>query len=166
MRDIFSMGQKTLIIGIGNLILRDEGVGVHAVHALAGQPIPNGVEVIDGGTALIELLPKICEAKRVIVIDAVRGGGMPGTVYRVTPAELMVDAERTLSLHQVGLLEVLGMVRQLGGDPEVVIIGVEPKEISWGMELTPEVAAQLPQVVEAVLAELDNCPQGSSRVQS
>jgi hydrogenase maturation protease len=66
----------------------------------------------------------------------------------------MAETERTLSLHQVGLLEVLGMVRQLGGEPEVVIIGVEPKEISWGMELTPEVEAKLPKVIETVLGEV------------
>jgi len=146
--------KKVVIIGIGNLILRDEGVGVHAVRALEEQSLPPGVEVIDGGTATMELLPVIQEAERIIVIDALKGGEQPGTIYRVCPDDLMGETERLLSLHQVGLLEVLGMARQLGGDPEVVIIGVEPKEISWGMELTPEVEAKLPKVIEAVLAEL------------
>jgi hydrogenase maturation protease len=145
---------RVLIIGIGNLILQDEGIGVHAVRELARQSLPPQVEVIEGGTALMELLPAIRDAERIIVIDALRGGAKPGTIYRLSPDDLMIDAERTLSLHQVGLLEVLGMARQLGGNPHVVIIGVEPKEISWGMELTPEVAARIPQVIEAVLAEL------------
>lgn len=148
------MAKKILIVGIGNLILRDEGIGVHAARELEEQSLPPQVEVIEGGTALMELLPAIRDAERIIVIDALRGGGLPGTIYRVFPEDLMVDAERLLSLHQVGLLEVLGMARQLGADPEVVIIGVEPKEITWGMELTPEVAAKLPQVIEAVVAEL------------
>jgi hydrogenase maturation protease len=146
--------KKILILGIGNLILRDEGVGVHAVRELEGRKLPSHVEVIDGGTSLMELLPIIQEAERIIVIDALRGGGEPGTIYRITPDDLMAETERPLSLHQVGLLEVLGMARQLGGDPQVVIIGVEPHEISWGMELTPEVEAKLPKVVEAVLEEL------------
>jgi len=146
--------KKVVIIGIGNLILRDEGVGVHAVRELEGRDLPPRVEVIDGGTATMELLPVIQEAESIIVIDALKGGGDPGTIYRVTPDDLMGETERLLSLHQVGLLEVLGMARQLGGDPEVVIIGVEPKEISWGMELAPEVEAKLPKVIEAVLAEL------------
>jgi hydrogenase maturation protease len=145
---------KVVVIGIGNLILRDEGVGVHAVRELEGRKLPAHVEVIDGGTSLMELLPVIQEAERIIVIDALRGGGEPGTVYRVTPDDLMAATERPLSLHQVGLLEVLGIARQLGGDPQVVIIGVEPHEISWGMELTSEVEAKIPQVVEAVLEEL------------
>jgi hydrogenase maturation protease len=146
--------KKEVIIGIGNLILRDEGVGVHAVRELAGKKLPPQVEVIDGGTALMEILPVIRDAERIIVIDAIKGGGEPGTLYCVSPDDLMGETEHPLSLHQMGFLEVLGMARQLGGDPEVVIIGVEPKEISWGMELTPEVEAKLPQVIEAVLEEL------------
>jgi hydrogenase maturation protease len=146
--------KKILILGIGNLILRDEGVGVHAVRELERRDLPPRVEVIDGGTALMELLPVIQEAERIIVIDALKGGGEPGTIYRVLPDDLTADTERPLSLHQVGLLEVLGMARQLGGDPAVVIIGVEPKEISWGMELTPEVVARLQKVIDAVFEEL------------
>lgn len=146
--------KKVVIIGIGNLILRDEGVGIHAVRALEGRKLPSQVEVIDGGTALMEVLPVIRDAERIIVIDALKGGAEPGTIYRLRPEDLMVEAERPLSLHQVDFLEVLGMARQLGGAPEVVIIGVEPKEIAWGMELTPEVEAKLPRVIEAVLAEL------------
>ena len=145
---------KVVIIGIGNLILRDEGVGVHAVRELEGRELPPGIEVIDGGTATMELLPVFQEAERIIVIDALKGEGKPGTIYRLTPDDLMGETERPLSLHQVGLLEVLGMARQLGGEPDVVIIGIEPKEISWGMELTPEVEAKLPRVIEAVFEEL------------
>jgi hydrogenase maturation protease len=146
--------KKVLVIGIGNVILRDEGVGVHAVRELEVKELPPRVEVLDGGTALMDLLPVIQEAARIIVIDALKGGGKPGTIYRVCPDDLMAETERPLSLHQVGLLEVLGMARQLGGEPEVVIIGVEPKEISWGMELTPEVEAKLPRVIDAVFEEL------------
>lgn len=145
---------KTVVIGIGNILLKDEGVGVHAVRALQEEGLPPDVEVIDGGTATMELLSILQEADRVVVIDAVKGGGAPGTLYRVTPKELMGGGERPLSLHQVGLLEVLQMARQLGSQAEVVIIGVEPKEISWGMELTPEVEQKLPRVVEIVLKEL------------
>jgi hydrogenase maturation protease len=146
--------RKIVVLGIGNLILRDEGVGVHAVRELGVRTLPPQIQVIDGGTALMDLLPVIQEAERIIVIDALKGGGEPGTIYRLTPDDFMAEAERPLSLHQVGLLEVLGMVKQLGGDPHVTIIGVEPQEISWGMELTPEVEAKLPKVVEAVLEEL------------
>ncbi|MBW2039742.1 MAG: HyaD/HybD family hydrogenase maturation endopeptidase [Deltaproteobacteria bacterium] len=146
--------KRAVIIGVGNLILKDEGVGVHAVRELEGKELPPGVEVIDGGTATMDLLSVIQEAERIIVIDALKAGGEPGTIYRVIPDDLISESERPLSLHQVGLLEVLGTARQLGGHGEVVIIGVEPKEVSWGMELTPEVEVKVPKVIEAVFEEL------------
>jgi len=148
------MQKKTAIIGIGNLILKDEGVGVHAVQRLEGMNLPPSVEVIDGGTDAMDLLPMFQDYERIIVIDALKAGGRPGTIYRVTPEEIMHDRMRTLSLHEVGLLDVLGMARQLGGHGEVVIIGVEPKEISCSIELSPEVEGELPRLMEAVLAEL------------
>jgi hydrogenase maturation protease len=146
--------KKTVIIGIGNLILKDEGIGVHVVRELEDRELPPGVELIDGGTATMELLPMIREAERIIVIDAMRAGGEPGTIYRVSPEDLVCETGRPLSLHQIGLLEVLGMAKQLGGHVEVAIIGVEPKEISYGMELSPEVEATVPKVINAVFEEL------------
>lgn len=146
--------KKTVVIGIGNLILRDEGLGVHVVRQLEHRELPPGVELVDGGTAAMDLLPVIHEAERIVFIDALRAGGEPGTIYRITPEDLSGETHRPLSLHQVGLLEVLGMARQLGGHGEVAIIGVEPKEISWGMELSPEVEATVPKVIDAVFEEL------------
>ena len=146
--------KKTVIIGIGNLILKDEGLGVHVVRELEDRELPPGVELIDGGTATMELLPVIHEAERIIVIDAMKAGGEPGTIYRVSPEDLVCETQRPLSLHQVGLLEVLGMAKQLGDHVEVAIIGVEPKEISYGMELSPEVEATVPKVINAVFEEL------------
>ena len=146
--------KKVILLGIGNLILRDEGVGVHVVRELEERKLPLGVEVIDGGTATMDLLSVIYEAESIIVIDALRSGGKPGTIYRCLPQDLMDAVDRPLSLHQVGLLDVLAMARQLGGHASVVIIGVEPKEISWGMELTPEVRAAVPKVIKAIFREL------------
>lgn len=146
--------KKVIILGVGNLLLKDEGLGVHVVKEMENRKLPPGVEVIDGGTATMDLLSIIYESERIIVIDALTSGGEPGTIYRVVPEDLMTETERPLSLHQVGLLEVLGMAEQLGGHGKVVIIGVEPKEISWGTELTVEVEAKLPRVIEAVLEEL------------
>lgn len=145
---------KILVLGIGNLILKDEGIGVHVVQALEEQGLPPEVEVIDGGTATMDLLSVIYESERIIVIDALKAGGEPGTVYRCLAEDLAEASDRPLSLHQVGLLDVLGMARQLGGNASVTIIGIEPKEISWGLELTEEVQAAVPKVIEAVKREL------------
>lgn len=146
---------RVLILGIGNLILKDEGIGVHVVRALEAQSLPSHVELIDGGTATLDLLSPFCDRERIIVIDALKANGEPGTIYRCLPEDLMEISDRPLSLHQVGLLDVLSMARQLGGNPAVVIIGVEPKEISWGLELTEEVQAVVPKVVEAVKQEIN-----------
>ena len=149
------MEKKTVILGIGNLILRDEGIGIHAVQRLQSVELPSGIDVVDGGTDAVDLLPYFQNYERIIVIDALRAGGEPGSIYRVTPDEIMEDKERSLSLHELGLLDVLLMAKHLGGHGEVVIIGVEPKEIACSMELTPEVEARLPHVMDAVLAEIN-----------
>jgi hydrogenase maturation protease len=146
--------KKVLILGIGNLILKDEGIGVHVVRALEEIELHPDVELIDGGTATMDLLSLIHKAERIIIVDALKAGRAPGTLYRCLPEELEDTSERPLSLHQVGLLDVLGMARQLGGSAAVVIIGVEPKEISWGLDLTEELRTAVPKVVEAVCAEL------------
>jgi hydrogenase maturation protease len=147
--------KKVIILGVGNLILKDEGVGVHAVKEIENRGLPEGVEAIDGGTATMDLLSVIHESEKIIVIDALSSGGEPGTIYRCFPEDLMDADERPLSLHQVELLDVLLMARQLGGNAHVVIIGVEPKEISYGMELTPKVKAAVPKVIQAVFKELE-----------
>ncbi|MFW6114918.1 MAG: hydrogenase maturation protease [Thermodesulfobacteriota bacterium] len=146
--------KRVLILGIGNLILKDEGIGVHVLRALEEQSLPSQVELIEGGTATLDLLSPFCDSERIIVVDAMKATGKPGTIYRCLPEDLMEISDRPLSLHQVGLLDVLSMARQLGGNPAVVIIGVEPKEISWGLELTEEIQAVVPKVVEAVKLEL------------
>ena len=151
----------TLVLGIGNILLKDEGVGVHAVRDLTaraerGRPaLPDGVELYDGGTFGIDLLDTIANRRKVIVIDAVQADAAPGTVLRFTAADLVRPGRPDLSLHQVGLCETLAMARQLGCAPEeVVIFGIVPMTLEPGLDLSPEVAAVVPKVVELVLTEL------------
>lgn len=141
-------------MGIGNLLLRDEGVGVHVVRILEGMSLPEGVEVAEGGTLGFDLLGYFEGVEKLVVVDALKGGGEPGSIYRVKPEHLKASKDRPLSLHQLGFLEVWEMARLLGFEPEVVIIGVEPKDLSWGMELSPEVKSKLQKVVEVVLEEV------------
>ena len=104
----------TLIIGIGNVLLRDEGVGVRAVESMSGIDLPDGVEVLDGGTAGIDLIDVIADRSKVIVIDAVRGTAAPGTIYCFTREALLDTTETTISLHEIGLAEALDMAGRLG----------------------------------------------------
>jgi hydrogenase maturation protease len=153
---------KILIIGVGNLLLKDEGLGIHAVRELRKRSLPSGVEVLDGGVSGIGLLDFFPGARKVVLIDAADMNLPPGTVARFTPGDLRSRGDTPkFSAHDVGLPEVLELAGALGRcPPEVVIIGGQPKEISWGTDLTPEVQDSLPRVLEAALGEidLDACP--------
>jgi hydrogenase maturation protease len=149
-----SLRAPTLVLGLGNLLLRDEGVGVHVVRALQAADLPAGVELCDGGTLGLGLLDALAERERVIVIDAI-AGWPPGTVVRLTGEQLAPTADRKLSAHELGLYETLATARQLGIAPRaVVILGISPHDLRMGLELSPEVAALVPRLVELVRAEL------------
>lgn len=142
------------VVGIGNILLKDEGVGCHVAHALEEVPLPD-VKVIDGGT-FPNVMESIEDADKLIVVDAVEGGGIPGEVYRFQLDDVTLERKAFLSLHDISLIDNLLLMRGLYNIGEITIIGVEPKEIEWGLELSPEVREKLPQVVEIILAELDN----------
>lgn len=149
------MGKK-VVLGIGNLLMKDDGVGVHVIRALEERQLPDDVELVDGGTAGCDLFPFMAGAGKIIIIDTLKGGGPPGAVYRLTPEDCGTQSiTETVSLHDLGVLTALNDLALLEGKPpSAVIIGVEPAEIGWGMELTPEVAAVIPRVLELVEQEL------------
>jgi hydrogenase maturation protease len=152
---------KIVIIGVGNLLLKDEGVGVHVAQELQKKDLPSAVEVHDGGVAGIGLLDFFQGASKVLLIDAADMNLDAGAVVRFTPEEVAgkIDGPR-FSAHEVGVLEILDLARALDQyPPEVVIFGIQPKEIAWGTELSPEVQASIPKAVEAVWEEIDagNC---------
>jgi hydrogenase maturation protease len=144
-------------LGIGNILLKDEGVGVHVVKAMAEQAESptQDVEFVDGGTFGPDLIDIIANRRKVIVVDAVQAEGKPGTVLRFGAKDLASKTDASVSLHEVGLLETLLMAKQLGCAPqEVVILGVIPQDISPGLEMTAEVTAVVPKVIALVREEL------------
>ena len=143
---------NTLILGIGNLLLCDEGVGVHVARALAQRELPPDVSVVEAGTAFLDVLPEIEKADRILLVDAMEGGAAPGSVYRV-PFDQCRHPEMLASLHGFDMSRVLFMA---GNDraPEVTVFGIEPARIEWGTELSPAVQRVLPAVQEAILNEL------------
>ena len=145
---------SVLIVGIGNILLRDEGVGVRVVEEMLALGLPEGVAVVDGGTSGADLVDIIADRNKLIVIDAVDVEGRPGAVFRFTAGEWMEQGFPSLSLHQLGLAETLEMARLLGCAPrQVVIFGVKPKEVSPGLELSEEVKKSVPKIIELALAE-------------
>jgi len=135
-----------LVLGIGNLLLRDDGVGVHVARALATSPPPDTL-VLDVGTDFLGLDGFLERSDRVIAVDAVAAGGPPGSLYRLA----LDDVERTrqTSLHELGLKDALGFLPE-EKRPPVVVLGIEPADISPGMELSARVAAALPRAVEEI----------------
>jgi hydrogenase maturation protease len=142
---------KTLILGIG--------VGVHVVRNLAQRKLPYGVAVVEAGTAFLDVLPDIAQADRILLVDAMEGGGAPGSVYRV-PFDQCRHPGMLASLHGLDLSRVLYMA---GNDrkPEILVFGVEPARIEWGLELSPAVQSALPAIEKALLDELSRCENGS-----
>jgi len=147
---------KAVVLGIGNTILSDEGVGVRVAEALeARYDLPDGVEVIDGGTSGMELLGPLSGTDILVVLDAVKGGQPPGTVVRLAGSEVPVFFRAKLSPHQVSICDVLAGLEFSGELPgDIVLIGVEPQNLELGLELTSAVAARVPEMVEMAATEL------------
>jgi hydrogenase maturation protease len=143
-----------LVVGIGNVLLRDEGIGCHVVHALEGIPLPD-VEIIDGGTCP-DVLQLLEDTDKLVIVDAVKGGGMPGQIYRFHPEDITLEQKPLLSLHDTSLIDSLKLMQLWHNIGETVIIGVEPRELSWGLELSPELQEKMPQIIDAILEELNN----------
>lgn len=136
---------RILVAGLGNLLLRDDGVGIHAVRAL-GADLPRGVMAVEVGTAVLDALHLFEWADGVLAIDAMEAGGAAGSIYRIEAADVAEDGPRA-SLHELGLLAGLRFLQ--GHRPQVTVLGVEPALIDYGLELSPGIAAALPRVVAA-----------------
>jgi len=139
--------------------MKDEGIGVHIIQKMDSLRRKSAREylLIDGGTCPDALFHLPEEIGTLIVVDAVKGGGEPGCIYRFKPDDLEFKRTSITSLHQLGLMEGLGMMKFLGKYPErVIIIGVEPKEIDWGLKISPELEKIIPQVILLLEQEISN----------
>lgn len=146
---------RVIVLGVGNVLLKDEGVGVHVVRALEKLDLPESVRAIDGGTGGFNLIGIVAEADRLIVIDTLATDGEPGSIFRFTPEDVkQPNSDMRTSMHDVGLIDALELAAMSGYEPETTIFGIVPAEIDWGMELTAAVAAAVPKVVELVLQEI------------
>jgi len=149
------------VVGIGNVLLRDEGIGCHVVHAMEGIPLPlPDVEIIDGGTCP-DVLQLLGDAEKLVIVDAVKGGGTPGQIYRFHLEDITLEQRPLLSLHDMYLVDSLKLMQLWHNISEAVIVGVEPGEIGWGLELSSKLQERMPEIIDAILAELnDMSPKG------
>ncbi|MGD9211471.1 MAG: hydrogenase maturation protease [Desulfobacteraceae bacterium] len=143
--------KRTLVMGIGNLLLSDNGVGVHVAHFLSKRRLPAGIDVLDVGTAFFDALPAMEKAERIVIIDAVKAGGKPGDIYRL-PFEKSISDPLT-TLHS---FDIFGML-DLTDNPnsvQIVLIGVEPEKLDWGIDLSLSVSQVLPDLLDLVCDEI------------
>jgi len=147
---------KVVILGVGNLLMCDEGVGVHAIAALEqGYDFPESVRCVDGGTSTQELLGDLEDLDHLIVLDAVASGAEPGAMIRLEGASVPAAFTTKLSPHQIGIADLLAMLRFTGHAPRrVLLLGVEPALLTLGMELSPKVAQRVPELCAQVIEEL------------
>ncbi|MCJ7516262.1 MAG: hydrogenase maturation protease, partial [Dehalococcoidia bacterium] len=125
------------VLGIGNLLLKDEGIGVHLVQKLAGVVDDANVNIIDAGTYPDFLSLVDDNLDKLIIIDAVKTGDKPGTIYRFSSDDIDVDATLPVSAHNVGVLDSLKTMALFNKQPKsTVIIGIEPKTIDFGLDLS------------------------------
>ena len=147
---------KAVVLGVGNTILADEGVGVRVVEALERDyTVPEWVTVIDAGTSGMEMLEDMYDLDFLLVVDAIAAGKAPGELVQLRGDEVPVFFRRNLSPHGIGLSDVLASLEFLGAEPkETVILGVQPISLDLSTELTPTIAARVPELVAQVVAEL------------
>ncbi len=149
--------KELLVLGVGNLLLMDEGVGVYAVQELlkdTNWPLDR-VDFIDGGTFTQDIFYLFQEYTNLLVLDAVRGGCEPGTIYRHKEKDLLENKEQALSLHDIDLLDSLKMAELLGNKPDLTVLGIEPLELcTWKMEMTPALQKAFPHYMDVVRQEI------------
>jgi hydrogenase maturation protease len=148
---------KIMVMGVGNVLLSDEGLGVQFLNELSKNALPDNVELLEGGTAGLELVHLIQEVEFLIIIDAINAKDEPGAIFRFEPEKLKILPEHfEVSFHQVGILEVLAMANILGNAPQTLIFGIQPKSLEWGLEVSPEVYKVFPKIKDLIYKEFQS----------
>lgn len=147
--------EHLLILGLGNVLCGDDGLGVAAAAQLDRQyRLPDGVQLMDGGTLGLSLLHYVSQPDALIIVDAIQADGPPGTFVRLTGDEVAPAIESRLSVHQVGVADLLDGLRWTASGPsQIVLLGLVPGSIELELGRSPAVARALPRLVEAVVIE-------------
>jgi len=144
------------VLGVGNVILRDEGFGVRVIEYLDRHyTFPDNVQLVDGGTLGIELTQYVTGTKNLLIIDSINGGDVPGKTFRFENDAVMEHFQDKLSAHEVGIQDVLALLAVTDQRiPHVVVIGAQPYDLEAGVELSPGMQALLPVMAENAVKEL------------
>jgi len=156
--------KKLLVLGVGNTLLMDEGIGVHAIYEFWKEKEnwdETLVDFVDGGTFTQDIFYLFEEYENILVLDVVRAGQPPGTIYSLEENHLRKEEKQMLSLHDIDLLDSLGMAQMRGHRPYLRVIGIEPKRIDWGTELTRELAEAFPSFLQVARQHIKELLAGS-----
>ena len=147
---------RATVLGLGNILLGDEGVGIRAIERFQERyQVPEYVEVLDGGTSGLDLLPVLRPGSALIIVDAIKPENHPGFMLRLEGIEVPSYLSAKLSPHQIGLPDLLATAELLDRMPsKLVLLGIEPKDLELGVRLSPELEALLDDLAEKVAAEL------------
>jgi len=159
--------KKLLVLGVGNTLLMDEGIGVHAIYEFWKEKEnwdETLVDFVDGGTFTQDIFYLFEEYENILVLDVVRAGQPPGTIYSLEENHLRKEEKQMLSLHDIDLLDSLGMAQMRGHRPYLRVIGIEPKRIDWGTELTRELAEAFPSFLQVARQHIKELLAGSEPV--
>lgn len=147
--------KDTIILGIGNILLKDDGIGVHIVKKLEEEVLPSTIELVDGGTSTLDTLGYFLEYEKVIVIDSLKAGYEPGTIYKIKPEDIKNYKKENLSIHDVQILDVVKIANMYNKNPNVTIFGIEPEEINFDTEMTDCMKMKIPEVIKLIKKELN-----------
>ena len=145
-----------LVLGVGNILLADEGVGVRVVEAFQQRyVIPEGVDVLDGGTAGMDLLDALSSRSHIVIVDAVRTGAEPGTIVQLSGTDVPALFSNRISPHQLGISDVLAILRLIDQEPRhIALIGIVPVDLDLGLALSGAIAAKVDEMADLVADEL------------
>jgi len=152
-----SSDRTIMVVGVGNRLLGDEGVGLHIIDNLFQIPMPSYVKIIDCGCDLLTLCSYLNKPQKIIVIDAVRAGGKPGEVYRFDYNELGTTRPEMRSAHQLGTVDALRLLKQVYPaltNCEIIVIGIEPNPIELGTDLSKEDGESIADATMLILEEI------------
>ena len=142
---------KTVIIGFGNLLMGDDGAGIHLIQKLANESLPAQVELVDGGVNSFAALAEVHSASQAILIDTMAGGGAPGSIYRLTAQQLdALPKKSALSVHEFSLSDALQLVGRIGELPPILIYGIEPESLELSLQLSRPVELAVEKVIRFI----------------
>ena len=155
----YGSSRRVAIVGLGNLLLRDEGVGIQVIQRLEKGALPPRVELVDGATAGFDLIPLFRDYQGLVVVDALALDDEPGAIYRFTLEELEAMPQAPFTVHDISFVQAAALARSMGALPPVIILGIVPELLETGLDLSARVERRMPELMRLVLEEAGRLAQ-------